>query len=106
MATIPRRFLIHTATVEDYLGDTSTGPRYGPPRQVRCMVDEQTRAVRSAGGELVTSTSTLYAGPEEQTAPPLSRVILPSGRITKVILTKRRDGGRLGTPNHTEIQLE
>ncbi|MEV8042462.1 hypothetical protein AB0P02_01275 [Streptomyces griseoluteus] len=106
MASIPRRFLIHTITVEDYLGQTSKGPRYGPPRTVRCLVDEQTRAVRTPGGEQVTSTSTAYAGPEEQSALPLSRVTLPSGRVTTVILTKPRDGSRLGTPNHTEIQLE
>ncbi|MFD7884094.1 hypothetical protein ACFV3N_16845 [Streptomyces bauhiniae] len=106
MPALPRRFLVHTITVEDYVGQTSKGPRYGPARTVRCLVDEQTRAVRTPGGEQVTSTSTAYAGPEEQSAPPLSRVTLPSGRVTTVILTKRRDGRGLGTPNHTEIQLE
>ncbi|MFD4788801.1 hypothetical protein ACFWN1_17410 [Streptomyces sp. NPDC058459] len=106
MASIPRRFLIHTVTVEDYLGQTSKGPRYGPAREVRCLVDEQTRAVRTPAGEQVTSTSTVYAGPGEQSAPPLSRVTLPSGRVSRVILTKARDAGGLGTPNHTEFQLE
>ncbi|MFB7776925.1 hypothetical protein [Streptomyces bauhiniae] len=106
MASLPRRFLVHTITVEDYQGQTSKGPRYGPARTVRCLVDEQTRAVRTPGGEQVTSTSTAYAEPEEQAAAPLSRITLPSGRVTTVILTKRRDGGRLGTPNHTEIQME
>ncbi|MEU0332231.1 hypothetical protein [Streptomyces sp. NPDC006193] len=105
MASIPRRFLVHTITVEDYLGETSKGPKYGPPRTVRCLVDEQTRAVRSPGGEQVTSTSTAYAGPEEAAAPPLSRVTLPSGRVTTVIQTMYRDGRGLGTPNHVEIQL-
>jgi hypothetical protein len=106
MASIPRRFLIHRITVEDYLGDTSKGRTYGPPREVRCLVDEKTRAVRSPGGEQVTSTSTAYAGPEEKTAPPLSRVTLPSGRVTTVIQVMNRDGGSLGTPNHVEFQLE
>jgi hypothetical protein len=106
MASIPRRFLIHTITVEDYLGDTSKGPRYAAPREVRCLVDEQTTTTRSPAGEQTRSTSTAYAGPEEQPVPPLSRVTLPSGRVTRVILTKRRDGRGLGTPNHTEIQLE
>lgn len=106
MPQLPRRFLIHTITIEDYLGASSTGARYGPPRTVRCLVDEQTRAVRSPGGEQVTSTSTAYAGPEEAAVKPLSQVVLPSGRTTKVIQTKNRDGGSLGTPNHSEIQLE
>ncbi|MFG2963583.1 hypothetical protein ACGFZS_09865 [Streptomyces sp. NPDC048288] len=106
MVRIPRRFLIHTITVEAYLGRTSKGDRYAAGREVACLVDEQTRLVRGPDGDEVTSTSTAYAGPEEQAIPPASRVTLPSGRITKVILAKRRDGGRLGTPNHTEIQLE
>jgi hypothetical protein len=106
MASLPRRFLVHTITVEDYLGDTSKGPRYGPARTVRCLVDEQTAGTRSPAGEQVRSSTTAYAGPDEQTVVPFSRVTLPSGRVTKVILTKRRDGRGLGTPNHTEIQLE
>lgn len=105
MVAIPRRFLVHTITVESYLGDTSTGPRYGPPATVACFLDEQTRGVRSAGGEQVTSSSTAYALPGTEAAP-FSRVTLPGGRTTKVIQTKRRDGGRLGTPDHVEIQLE
>lgn len=105
MATIPRRFLVHTITVENYLGDSSKGPKYAPARTVSCLLDEQTRGVRSTGGEQVTSTSTAYCLPGE-TAPPFSRVTLPSGRVTKVIQTKQRDGKGLGTPNHVEIQLE
>jgi hypothetical protein len=106
MATIPRRYLVHTITVEDYLGNSSKGPKYAPARTVRCLLDEQTRAVRTPGGEQVTSTSTAYAGPEEKKAPPLSRVTLPDGRVTTVIQTKNRDGRGLGTPNHVEFQLE
>ncbi|MGW3442173.1 hypothetical protein [Streptomyces sp. NPDC001076] len=106
MVRLPRRFLVHTITVEDYLGKTSKGDRFAAPREVACLVDEQTRLVRGADGDEVTSTSTAYAGPEEQAMPSTSRVTLPSGRITKVILAKRRDGRGLGTPNHLEIQLE
>lgn len=105
MARIPRRYLIHTITVEPRTGDSSTGPVYGPPVEVACLLDEQTRAVRTPGGEQVTSTSTAYAD-LETTAPPLSRVTLPGGRQTTVIQAKHRDGRRLGTPNHLEIQLE
>lgn len=105
MGAIPPRFLIHEITVEPHTGESSRGPRYGAPVTVKCLLDEQTRAVRTPGGEQVTSTSTAYAGLGEN-APPLSRVTLPGGRVTKVIQTKRRDGKTLGTPNHLEIQLE
>ena len=102
---IPRRYFIHEITVEPYAGESSTGQLYGPLTVVRCFLDEQTRAVRTPGGEQVTSTSTAYAD-LGTIAPALSRVTLPGGRTTTVIQAKRRDGQRLGTPNHLEIQLE
>ncbi|NUS82965.1 MAG: hypothetical protein HOY75_09465 [Streptomyces sp.] len=105
MRSIPRRYLIHEITVEPYSGESSIGTLYGPPTKVRCFLDEQTRAVRTPGGEQVTSTSTAYADLDTQ-APALSRVTLPGGRTTTVIQAKRRDGKSLGTPNHLEIQIE
>lgn len=102
---IPRRYLVHEITVEPYGGESSTGTLYGAPVTVRCLLDEQTRAVRTPGGEQVTSTSTAYADLSTE-APALSRVTLPGGRTTTVIQTKQRDGRGLGTPNHLEIQLE
>lgn len=105
MGRIPGWLLVHAVTVEPYLGESSTGALYGPARTVRCFLDEQTRTVRTPAGDEVTSTSTAYALPSES-APPKSKVTLPSGRITKAIQTKDRKGGRLRTPDHVEIQLE
>ncbi len=103
---IPRFLMPHQVTIEAYVGESSKGPKYGPPVVIQqCFVDEQTRAVRTPAGEQVTSTSTVYADPGTQ-APPLSRVTLPSGRVTTVIQTKDRDGSGLPTPDHVEIQLE
>jgi hypothetical protein len=105
VSKVPGWLLRHRITIEPYKGDSSTGPLYGPPQQVRAFVDEQTRAVVSPGGETVTSSSTAYCAPGT-TAPPLSRVTLPSGRTTKVIAALPRDGGGLPTPDHVEIQLQ
>ncbi|MGW3191595.1 hypothetical protein ACWDBT_27520 [Streptomyces ardesiacus] len=105
MSRVPGWLLRHRITIEPYLGDSSTGPVYGPPQQVRAFVDEQTRAVVSPGGEQVTSSSTAYTAPGTK-APPLSRVTLPSGRVTTVIAALPRDGGGLPTPDHVEIQLQ
>lgn len=104
MSHIPGWLLRHRITIEPYEGDSSKGPVYGPPQRVRCFVDEQTRAVRSPGGENVTSSSTAYTAPGVR-APALSRVTLPSGRQTTVIAALDRDGGGLPTPDHVEIQL-
>jgi hypothetical protein len=105
VSSIPGWLLRHRITVEPYRGDSSTGPLYGPATEVRCFVDEQTRAVRTPGGEDVTSSSTAYAAPGTR-VPPLSRVTLPSGRQTTVIAALDRDGGGLPTPDHVEIQLQ
>lgn len=105
MGRIPGWLLRHHILIEPYLGASSTGLRYGPPEQVRAFVDEQTRAVISPGGEQVTSSSTAYTLPGTS-VPPLSRVTLPSGRVTTVIAALPRDGGGLPTPDHTEIQLQ
>ncbi|WP_108990447.1 hypothetical protein [Streptomyces coelicoflavus] len=105
MSRVPGWLLRHRIIIEPYLGDSSTGALYGAAQQVRAFVDEQTRAVVSAGGEQVTSSSTAYTAPGV-TAPPLSRVTLPSGRVTTVIAALSRDGGGLPTPDHVEIQLQ
>jgi len=102
---IPRWLMRHRITVEPYEGESSTGPLYAAPVIIRCFLDEETRAVRSPGGEQTTSTSTAYAD-LDIAAPALSRVTLPDGRTTTVIAAKRRDGNGLQTPNHLEIQLE
>ncbi|MFF7452099.1 MULTISPECIES: hypothetical protein [unclassified Streptomyces] len=101
---IPGYLLRHLVTVEPLLGNSATGPRYGPPVQVRCFVEEKTRMVRNPAGEEVTSSSTLYARPDT-VCPAKSRVTLPSGRKTTVIEAVRQDGGGLPTPDHLEVRL-
>lgn len=105
MLTIPAWTLIHRVQVERYLGTGPSGPAYGPAVEVRCLAEDKTRLVRSPSGDEVVSTTTFYSMPGT-VAPPKSRVLLPSGRRTKVIACYDRDGGQLGTPNHTEVHLE
>lgn len=106
MPRIPRKYLEqHTITVEPYFGDAGRGPTYGPAAEVKCFLDQKTRLVRDATGRQVTSSSTAYCV-LDTTAPVESRVTLPDGRKTFVIAALRRDGGRLPTPNHLEVQLQ
>lgn len=101
---IPGWLLRHTVTVEPFEGDGAYGPVYGPATTVRGFLDEQTRLVRSPGGDEITSTSTVYTRLTEN-IPAKSLVALPDGRTTTVIAALRRDGGGLATPNHLEVQL-
>jgi hypothetical protein len=104
VSSIPGFLLRHRVTVEPFLGNSSTGPRYGPPAEVQCFVEEKTRMVRSPAGEEVTSSSTVYAR-LSTVCPAKSRVTLPSGRTTTVIEAVRQDGGGLPTPDHLEVRL-
>lgn len=105
MPGLPRRLLQHEVTVEPYLGDAGRGPTYGPATVVQCFLDQATRMVRAADGRQVTSSSTAYC-PLATVCPAESRVTLPDGRTTFVIAALRRDGGRLPTRNHLEVQLQ
>lgn len=105
MSKIPGFMLRHRITVEPLLGQGPYGPSYGPPVEVRCFLDEQTRTVRDASGEDVVSSSTARCRLEE-TAPTGSRVTLPGGRQTTVLVALRRDGGGFPTPDHLEVQME
>lgn len=102
---MPRWLMVHRITVEAYEGAGAYGPVYADPVTVRCLLDEQTRLVRSpSGGEVVSSSTALC--PLETVCPPASRVTLPDGRVTTVINALRRDGGPLPVPSHLEVQAE
>lgn len=100
---IPGWLQRHRVTVEPYLGQSASGPRYGPAVTVRCFVDDARRLVRNAAGVQVVSESTVYCR-LNVTAPPKSRVNV-FGREAFVITAKRRDGGGLPTPDHLELAL-
>lgn len=101
---IPGWLLRHEVTIEAYLGDTSTGPRYAAAVTARAYVEEKAKTVRNAAGEEVTASTTLWLLPTQE-CPPESRVTVPSGRTASVITSARYDGGGLSTPDHREVTL-
>jgi hypothetical protein len=107
MGGIPSILLQHQIVIEPYQGTTGHGDEtYGPPVAVVCFLDQKVRMVRSPStGDEVVSSSTAYAH-LDTTAPAMSRVTLPDGRVTTVHQALRRDGGSLPLPSHLEIVLE
>jgi hypothetical protein len=110
--SIPAAWLIHTITVEPYVGVTSMGVEiYDAPVQIPCFVEEKIRHVRSANSQSATgdeldSTASAYCELTYATvATAVSRVTLPSGRVTYVLEALRRDGGALPVPSHLELVL-
>ncbi|MFL1904761.1 hypothetical protein ACJWDR_37510 [Streptomyces tauricus] len=102
---VPAKVLQHTVRVEAYLGSSSTGDLYAAPETVRCLIDEKTQQVVSAGGQTVTSGSSYITVPAHR-PPPNSRVTLPDGRVTTVITIARADGGQLPVPSNTQVFLQ
>lgn len=102
---LPDELLGHQVVVEAYLGMTGNGVKqYAPAVTVDCLVEAKRRMVRDERGEQVVSETTVYAQPG-LTAPPPSRVTLPSGHKTTVIVVGDHDGGGLPTPDHVALYL-
>lgn len=106
-ATLPAP---HTITVEALAGSGGFGDVYGTAVDVTpCFVDHKRRRVRiqtqdAAGAEVVSST-TVYC-PPGTSAPPGSKVTLPSGHVAKVLDQAVRDAAGLPLPEHVELVLE
>lgn len=103
---IPAFLLQHTVTVEPYEGSSARGPVFGALVEVACLLEEKHRMVRNREGNEVVSSATFYCRLDAVTAPPESRVTLPSGRVTTVLTQARHDGGSLPTPDHLEVSLQ
>lgn len=102
---VPGFLLQHTVQVEAYLGSSSKGDLYAAAEPVRCLLEEKTQMVTSPGGEQVTSSS-MYRARLDHDPPPKSRVTMPDGRTTTVIVVARPDGGALPVPSHTQVFLK
>lgn len=110
---IPRAWLIHTISVQPYLGQAGDGSQvYGDAFDLPCLVEERRRHIRgtnnpSSTGDELWSTATAYADlGYAGTVTNASLVALPSGRTTRVLDVGRRDGGNLPVPSHLELILE
>lgn len=94
-----------TVTVELVTGSGGMGETYGDPTPLLCMVDDTVRMVRNSEAVEVVSSTTLQ-GPEGTVAPPGSRITLPGGRVTKVIITSTNHAGDDPDLRGVEVHLE
>jgi hypothetical protein len=101
----PGFLLRHEVTVEEYLGESAYGPRYGAPVVVRGLLERSIRTVRDQNGEETTSSGTFRTVLDAAIAAE-ARVTLPDDSTTTVIAVVPHDGGGLPVPNHLEVQLK
>lgn len=108
--TFPAEFYVHTATVEQYLGSGTTGPRYAAGVVVACFIDAQEVVTQTASGQDVTQRATkLYCDNSH------AALLVPLSRVTSVQLAGDQtahvqtanvlDSGALGLPDHVEAVL-
>ena len=109
MGTIPGWMLRRMGwdiTVEPFEGDGPHGPVFGPPVEVRALLDAKRRLVRAANGAEVISETTLRMRLDHaDQCRPGSRVHLPDGTVSTVITTARHDGRAMPVPSHLEVAL-
>ena len=111
---IPVSWLIHTITVEPYLGQSGEGAElYGDALVISCFAEARTRRVRTqqldaSQGDEIVSSATAYCNPRTD-IPASSRVTLPpalGGRRTFVLEAAPRDAGNILPWSHLELILQ
>jgi hypothetical protein len=97
-----------TVTVERFLGQAGSGPRYDTATPVACFVDQGAKLVRAPNGDQVVSSSRVFM-PSSTAAIPLgSRVTLPAaygGTRAAVLGVALHLAPGLPVPDHLEVQL-
>lgn len=104
MGAIPGWALVHTISIEPYLGTGGTGPRYGPAVEHRCLAEDVHKLLRQPDDREATVSVAVFLAPGTDVAVG-SRATL-NGRTTTVAAVMDRDGGGLPTPDHIELGLE
>ena len=95
---------------EAYSGSGAYGDVFAAAASITpCVVENTRRRVRSqtqdAAGAEVISETTVFC-PPGTVLPPGSRVTLPSGRVTRVIVASELTAAGWDLPEHVELNLE
>lgn len=109
--TFPAEFYVHTATVEQYLGEGSMGPMYAAPVTVSGFLDTTAQDVRSAFSDEVTAARSMsfYTDPSNASLFVVQSRLTSSdlggdGKAT-VVRVNALTSGPLGLPDHIEVGL-
>ncbi len=99
-----------TISGEAYEGPGARGPVFAAAADITpCVVEPIRRKVKvqtaDAAGAIVTSTVTVFCPPGTN-LPPLSRVTLPNGDVTRVLALDTLDAHGHDIPSHVELSLE
>lgn len=106
MRRLPKYLKQHEITIEPHLGVDGYGrDRWGPPVEVKGLLDDTVKEARGPDGSVVVSSARFLCD-LDTVAPARSRGTLPSGRKPLVLLVQHVDGGALPVPSHLSITFE
>lgn len=105
MASLPSYMQPHAVTVRPLTGATGTGDVLGAAVAVQCFRESKVRLVRSAGGNEVVSSATIYTSEPASLFPPGSEVSWSGGSGKVITTTEQDDGGVMAAWRHTEVAL-
>lgn len=100
----------HTISGEKYEGAGSRGPVYAAAVSITpCVVQYVSKrvpvATGVAAGYIKVASATVWCPPGTD-QPPGSRITLPGGRVTKVLVMDTLDASGHDLPEHVELTLE
>lgn len=103
---LPAHLLRHTLIVEPFLGQSGTGPVYGPPAPLRCHL-ESARESQRRGNDRGPGDSTLgIAQLDDADRLTLdARITHDDGRPVELRSVRRRTFPRSPAPEHVEFTL-
>lgn len=100
-------FMVHTVTVDTYQGEGPFGNAFQPTSPpVPCLIEDTRGLVRTATGDTITSTTTLWIADRLHKVlfAPESIVHLEDRDATVLNVTDA-DSGPLGLPDHLKVML-
>lgn len=98
-------FFVHTASVQTFLGGSSTGDTYTAAADVKGFLDDGLVLVHSASGEQLVQKSIFFAALSNADKFVPETLVTVNGTTAQVTGVRRRDGGSLGLPDHIEVDL-
>lgn len=100
---LPKALQPHEVQIEEYLGNTASGPKYADPYTVRGYFQEKHKLVENDEGDEVMSNSQFYTSKELEFEPK-SRVSYKNKKYD-VITTSPKTNALTGQQTHTEVYM-
>ena len=103
---IRRALLKDVVTVRTMIGETSySGPAHANAVQIRCLVDNRRRLIRSDGGDEVVAAARLVVHPDDEAVFTPESLVSVNGVDSQVVAVARHTAPRSARLHHLTVDL-